>query len=223
MSASDYLAIIRAREQDQADELGMTLGEYRAHVASEIARSRAEDDARSERARRRMVAQRVASRMPPETLEALVNGTLENTRALEAVSKWMGSQKAFCLLLGGTGVGKTVAAMYAFVARGGEFVRSSDLGPALDPWKGDREMDRVRANSHGVFVLDDLGIERADDARWAVCFDDLVDARQGLRTVITSNLTPQQIAERYSERARDRIRASCVVVTLTGKSMRGGK
>lgn len=221
---------VREAREAQAKSLGVTLEELDAIEAKEQSQAEARKLADARLAKRRRVVDRCGSRMPESMRDAFLRGELRDTAALRAVHAWLAGSKHFLLLLGGTGVGKTVSALVALTELDGVFVRSPDLGPAIEPWKADldRGVQTFDPSSPSLVVLDDLGLERAEDARWATSFDELCDARQGsrhgrpLRTLITSNLTTAQIAERYSDRARDRIRSSHERVILSGQSLRLG-
>ena len=221
-----------AEEADgrEADARGITVDALRAAREAEDRARLADADKRRERERRQSIVDTYGSRMPSHAADAFVAGSLRPTKALEETRRYLGSSTAFLVLSGGTGAGKTMSALWALSELSGVLVRSPDLGPSLDPWKGDP--DRIvpfTASWPALVVLDDLGTERTEDARWATAFDELIDARQGcqrgqqLRTIITTNLTPEQIKARYSERARSRIRASCQTVILSTSDMRGAK
>lgn len=220
---------VHMEREAQAKARGITLDELDELEAKERAELEAKERGAAQFAKRKRVVERCGARMPDATRDAFLRGELHDTEALRAVHAWLAGSENFLLLLGGTGVGKTVAALVALTELDGVFVRSPDLGPAIEPWKADldRGVQTFDPSSPSLVVLDDLGLERAEDARWGTSFDELCDARQGsrhgrpLRTLITSNLTSAQIAERYSERARDRIRSSHKRVTLRGQSMRG--
>lgn len=78
-----------------------------------------------------------------------------------------------------------------------------------------------------LLILDDMGAEyRAD---WVLNkVDAIITARynQLLPTIITTNLTPEQIKEKYLERIYDRLRSTNVLIATGGESLRakvGGK
>lgn len=74
-----------------------------------------------------------------------------------------------------------------------------------------------------LLILDDMGAEyRAD---WVLNkVDAIITARynQLLPTIITTNLTPEQIKEKYMERIYDRLRSTNVLIATGGESLRRG-
>jgi DNA replication protein DnaC len=225
-------AVTEAREREAAKR-GCSVEDLDAvREAEERAERQAEDRREREREvveRRRWIARTLGTRQPPNVMEAFIRGTLDREhRAMVHIREWLAGDASYCFLIGGMGAGKTLAAFEALAQLGGVFVKSPHLGPAIEPWKGDPEhVVTFDPGAPRLVVLDDLGTERAEDSRWATSFDELIDARQGeragarLRTLITTNLTVEQIAKRYSERARDRIRTSRKVGILDAESMRG--
>lgn len=235
MSVSEINAIFdrlridqEMRDSAEAAERGITVEQLHAErEAAEVAK-KTEEATRREQSKRRQVMEEYGARVPAETADAFVKASLRPTKALQATREYLQSSEAFLLLSGGVGAGKTLASLWALSEVSGLLVRSPDLGPALDPWKGDPDrIETFRPSWPRLVVLDDLGVERTEDARWGSCFDELIDCRQGkiggfqLRTIISTNLTPEQIKARYSERARSRIRASCRTVLLPTEDMRG--
>jgi len=228
-SLARIMADIAEQRSRRAGAMGVSVAELDAIEAAERDAATRAEEARSVRKSRERIVELYGARIPAKAVDAFLSGQVADTEAVLAVRSWLASDKAYCILIGGTGVGKTMASLVALGEVGGVFVRSPDLGPAIEPWKADLErgVQSFDAGEPSLVVLDDLGVERREDTRWVTSFDELIDARQGrrfgkqLRTLITSNLTPEDIAERYSERARDRIRASRFVKTLASKSMRG--
>lgn len=148
--------------------------------------------------------------------------------AIAAASKWATTKDAGGLLLTGeTGVGKTrIAAAacwtrlehwpctYASVARamaklGGSF---TDEGRA----------EAVRMFSgNGAVVLDDLDKTRPTDFGMEQLFS-AVDAREqaGAPLLVTTNLTPSEIGERYGEPLMSRLAGYCRTVRVDGDDWR---
>ncbi len=77
---------------------------------------------------------------------------------------------------------------------------------------------------HHVIVVDDIGTESVSNiyGNKRIPFAELCDAaeRKGKLLVLTSNLTIDEIKERYGERVVDRLRAITKPVVFTGKSLR---
>jgi DNA replication protein DnaC len=224
--ARSLIAALRARREAEAASLGLTVEQLDAHEAEGARLAKEAEYARKLRDCRQAVVTAYGSRMLAETAEAFVDGMFTETQAVAATREWSKGDKAFLILHGGTGAGKTMAAMIAMIGVRAIMVRSPDLGRVIEPWSSDGRNAPLDPSWHRLFVLDDLGAERADDARWATSFDELIDARQGLshgkrlRTIITTNLTPQQIRAKYSERALSRVGASNVSVILSDADMR---
>lgn len=160
-----------------------------------------------------------------------------DTIPLREVTAWLASGDTFCLLFGGKGTGKTVAATLALqLARitwpedyglkrwrysqaYGLFVRAADLVRSLHR---DGELLQ-RATGVRVLVLDDLGTEYSDlGERWLSEVDELIAVRhgQGRRTVVTTNLSGKHLTARYGERVRSRILGSGRPVFCGERDMR---
>lgn len=151
------------------------------------------------------------------------------TKAIGAVNDFLADpSKAFLLLVGYPGSGKTVAAC-AFLrslpfdsepggfyapARGhrGEFITAARL--AVMPMFGEENERRWESISRCPnLVLDDLGVEAATDW-WRGRLEELIDLRyggDGFRTVITTNLGADQFKKHYGERIARRIREAGLV------------
>jgi len=148
--------------------------------------------------------------------------------AIDAAKQWAGAKDAGGLMLTGeTGVGKTrIAAaacwtrlehfpcIYASVARamaklGGSF---TDEGRA----------EAVRMFSgNGAVVLDDLDKTRPTDFGLEQLFA-AVDAREqaGAPLLVTTNLTPSEIGERYGEPLMSRLAGYCRAIRVEGDDWR---
>lgn len=139
------------------------------------------------------------------------------------------------VLIGPTGLGKTVAA--AYVLR--DFAKRFDwngqptgitIAPAIFlPARrlsrlstfdaADRELYE-NARRTKVLVLDDLGDEAHDFAK-AQLVDLLMERLDaGRALVLTSNLSAEAFRKRYGEALFDRIRARSIVPALSGKTLR---
>lgn len=120
------------------------------------------------------------------------------------------------LLLGGTGLGKThlslaVAAEAIEKGYGAVYGTANQFAAALE-----RERFRTEDDGDGdtysllcaadLLVIDDLGMEPRS-AYTATMFHNAVDTRlmRGLPTIISTNLTEEEIGERYSQRFLSRL------------------
>lgn len=124
------------------------------------------------------------------------------------------------LLIGGCGLGKTLIAtrvipllMLNFCAKRATICTAREL--AQTP-------DAIIAKH--IIVVDDVGTESMSNiyGNKRLPFAELCDAAEhkGKLLILTSNLTADEIKERYGERVIDRLRAITKPVVFTGKSMR---
>lgn len=135
------------------------------------------------------------------------------------------------VLAGGVGVGKTHAAYAqasALVPLGlsCEAWTVADLLEVLRP--SDHKAERAQAEywtrRADVLILDDLGATKVSD--WAVeTLTALMDARlrEGLRTIVTTNCTEDQLEAAWGGRMMDRLRYRRTVKVLLGESRRRGE
>lgn len=179
-------------------------------------RARKEREADEERAR--VVELRLGRlegvRVYPQVKQAIANGTLHHggSDALPQVHEWLGTDltnayKPVLVLAGRTGVGKTVAAAAALADLGGEFLKATQLLVAMRDHSDHYEMQR-RLRTSRLVVVDDIGTERDPDALGSALYE-LIDSRLDdfdRRTLLTTNLTPEQLFQRLDERTADRLR-----------------
>jgi len=104
----------------------------------------------------------------------------------------------------------------------GQFVSTADLGAELADFgkRGEGKFLR-KYDAFDCLVLDDLGAELSTDRSRHV-FGALIDKRyrRMRRTVITSNLTLQEIGELYDDRMASRISGMCEQIALDGADRR---
>ncbi|WP_029265748.1 ATP-binding protein [Virgibacillus alimentarius] len=75
-------------------------------------------------------------------------------------------------------------------------------------------------NSADVLVLDDLGAEKSSEWSWEKLFE-IIDSRQGLHTVYTSNFAPDDLREKLGERNFSRVvNRETTVVEIDGNNYR---
>lgn len=214
----DMAAQAEAKTREEARKLGLSLAEFEAYKARE--------DARKADPRRPRWIDAHDGIQPKHVLEAIYDGKLEQDNGILAVDRWLESENGPpCLvLLGGTGAGKTVAALHAMrKVEWSRFVRAPELGahvrPTIDERRiGQREMDPRRMS---LLVLDDLGAEQLTP-RFAEALFLTIDARQDVRrrTIITSNLGKEDFRPRYDSRVVDRLNSIARVISLGGQSRR---
>lgn len=123
-----------------------------------------------------------------------------------AADRWTSVRGLF--LVGATGVGKThaaVAVVRALLDAGATasqvvFDRSPRLCTSIQDTYGTGRTSKIlQARERALlWVLDDLGSEKATDDTLRILHD-LIDAREGHPTLITSNLTPVGLGERYRD------------------------
>lgn len=146
-------------------------------------------------------------------------------------------------IAGGAGVGKTCVAalLYQRCRRQPMWLRADDLLLALATGRSSKELMHVDSiNEDGKLVrklvtfgqyqrrlaevpwlfLDDLGIRSPTDAMRQYMFD-LLEYRKGLPLVITSNLSPEGLAEMYDDRIISRLTAG-TVLEIDGEDRRAG-
>lgn len=153
--------------------------------------------------------------------------TAQRTPALLRVKTYCAEEFAAgcCLvLLGDTGVGKTTAAIAAIRHIGyGVYAYFPALcGALLDP---QRRVDALfRVQTARFCVLDDIGTEYVKEGGLIDAFwDEIIWRREAevLPTILTTNLTPEQLKVRFSDRIVDRLRGEWGrIYVVPGKSLR---
>ena len=142
----------------------------------------------------------------------------EHLTAYDEIIDWMVDTKGRGLMLmGECGLGKSTILNYVipaiFRTRTNKILRSV---PA-------KELGAVDRNKAPFIIIDDLGTESIKND-YGTKIDAVADAisyaEDSSKTLlITTNLTPQALKERYDERTLDRLR-KCKVVIIKGKSFR---
>jgi len=142
----------------------------------------------------------------------------EHLPAYDEIIDWMVDTKGRGLMLmGECGLGKSTILNFVipaiFRTRTNKILRSV---PA-------KELGTVDRNKAPFIIIDDLGTESIKND-YGTKIDAVADAisyaEDSSKTLlITTNLTPQALKERYDERTLDRLR-KCKVVIIKGKSFR---
>ena len=142
----------------------------------------------------------------------------EHLPAYDEIIDWMADTKGRGLMLmGECGLGKSTILNFVipaiFRTRTNKILRSV---PA-------KELGAVDRNKAPFIIIDDLGTESIKND-YGTKIDAVADAisyaEDSSKTLlITTNLTPQALKERYDERTLDRLR-KCKVVIIKGKSFR---
>jgi DNA replication protein DnaC len=191
--------------------------QYVLQIANSVgpAEERKEAAVQSSHVRRRQLLAKMDLRLTDGEREALIQGTLDPTRAVRAVRKWVPTSIPMLILCGSVGTGKTVAIAEAGLCLGGGLC----LSPSRLYRETKREDSTAAIKSHFV-ALDDLGVEHLN-GQWMEAFQDWLDMRRVLgRTLLTTNLNPRALQIRYGDRVWDRLRSDGVFVELSGTSMR---
>lgn len=186
-----------------------------------LARETPEERAERLAVRQGHVAARWEARLPIMYADA----TLDDLAADSPARTWVHQERSATLLLAGpVGTGKTHAA-YAIgnwaVAHGVwvEAVTVHDLLEAMRPG-GDQAVVRS-AEQATLLVLDDLGATKPTE--WSA--DELTALldkrlRDGLRQIVTTNATEEQITLAWGNRLADRLRYRRTVALMVGTSRR---
>ena len=142
----------------------------------------------------------------------------EHLTSYDEIVDWMVDTKGKGLMLmGECGLGKSTILNYVipaiFRTRTNKILRSV---PA-------KELGQIERNKAPFIIIDDLGTESIKND-YGTKIDAVADAisyaEDSSKTLlITTNLTPQALKERYDDRTLDRLR-KCKVVIIKGKSFR---
>ena len=164
-----------------------------------------------------------------------LNKKLFDTLCRFGASALDGGSNRGLFLRGDVGIGKTFGLQLLAAKFGWKFVTAREVEgfyrtqPDYTAW-----VDYCRAADFfgrgKTLVIDDLGTENEDFMQYGQRANPLAELlekrydlsflRDHVRTVVTSNLTDQQIKERYGFRVFDRMREMFAVVTVKGESLR---
>lgn len=143
--------------------------------------------------------------------------------ALEHVKAFLGSQETLLVLSGGVGTRKSGSASWGLTRRPGRYVTADDLGRLAAARDEEGQVEYRKVKKASLLVIDDLGGEYLDDKGWFFkVLNGLIDHRYAacLRTVLTTNLTPEEFRRSYGERITDRLRQVGAFIEVGGKSVR---
>lgn len=178
----------------------------------------------------------LACGVPNREAELIASGFRENPTLL-SVLDYCASPKTFCLILGGAGSGKTIAAAAALLCSkmhwdGGKawayspsearFTLASDLA-RLSYFDAEAQKTLGRMERYRWLAIDDVGGELVTDT-WRSNFTELILRRNSarLKTLITSNLSAEEFKTKYDERITSRIRGDGVVIVSGNTDLRRG-
>lgn len=185
--------------------------------------------------RRRAVVERCGFGLPAEVAELVISDRLYSTRPLELAKAWLRGPREVFLAIGKPGTGKSVACIWAALERLDEGPFVYVLESTLAEWRWYRtrhaaELEELREAA--TVLIDEAGMTegpRREIARIAVA--ELVHQRMGVlqtgryrrrrRTLLTGNLSLDELAERFDPRLLDRLVQVATLVHETGPSLRG--
>lgn len=172
---------------------------------------------------------------PELEAEVVAKGAADN-HVTAAVRDFCSGPLTFCLISGGAGSGKTIAAVeallnakmhwgpsgetWAFSPREARFYLASDL--ARLSYFDTESMKRLgRAERVPWLVVDDVGGELVTDT-WKSNLTEIILRRNSakLKTVLTSNLSGEDFKARYDDRIISRIRGNGIVIAAGTIDMR---
>lgn len=117
-----------------------------------------------------------------------------------AVATWLPSPVPWVVLLGSTGRGKTLAAAWALMQRGGRYVGARELERLATARYGDEAETFTALLATRTLVVDDIGRER-DAGGMTAALLDLVDERRkrGQKTIAIANIAKAAFLKQYSD------------------------
>lgn len=179
------------------------------------------------------LAHLLACGAPELEADVVAKGASDN-HVTTAVRDWSAGPLTFCLLLGGAGSGKTIAAVeallnskmhwgggaWAYSPLEAKFYLASDLA-RLSYFDAAAQKKLGRAERVPWLVLDDVGGELVTDT-WKSNLTEIILRRNSskLKTVITTNLAIEEFRARYDERIVSRIRGNGLVISCGTTDLR---
>lgn len=139
----------------------------------------------------------------------------------DRVAEWLSDNKGRGLLLYGTpGQGKTLIGRYAIPAI--LYHRLSLIANAVDATALNRDPDLWLTKK--ILSIDDIGVEDISNkyGNRRMVVSEVLDAaeKNGKLLILTSNLTKDQLIEKYGDRVFDRIIATTQRIAFVGESLR---
>lgn len=162
--------------------------------------------------------------LSPRSVRAVVRAEPSDTHALEIVHEWLGRGPAatsVLVLLGGVGCGKTTAAAWALAELGGSALLGDEVSRLVrSNWSADVDRLASALRSSALLVVDDLGTSQDAERDAQRALYAIVNARQGLPTIITTNKSPEGFREFCEERTTSRLREVGKAVWCKGEDLR---
>lgn len=139
----------------------------------------------------------------------------------EQVAAWLGGNRGRGLFLfGNCGRGKSVLGRFVLPAILLKYARR--VVSVYDMQELNRDVDGVLAKH--IISLDDVGTEEMSVkyGEKRLAFAEVMDAAEkyGKLVIVSTNLTPAELRQRYGDRVVDRIRGTMVRVAFNGESLR---
>jgi DNA replication protein DnaC len=162
-----------------------------------------EEGVRRAKRRENLFRANLIAALEPHVRDALIDGKLgSDGLSLRAVRKWVSTPSAprGIALQGGTGCGKTVACAFAIAELGGQIRSAAQVVRSFGSKAGHAVEDQELMLSCRLLLLDDLGAEHPRDREWmVVALRELLESRQSLRTLITTNLSRSALSQAYAD------------------------
>ncbi len=144
--------------------------------------------------------------------------------AVKQLQQWTTSRRGL-MLVGGVGIGKTHALKSLCVEQATKGVTFAlrtyaEIIEGLMDFKTDKETKTLVTTGYGL-VIDDFGIGAKSETATTKLFQVLVERQnKGYKTFMSSNLTPNQIADRYPPYIVSRMRELMKVILVDGPDYR---
>lgn len=139
----------------------------------------------------------------------------------DQVATWLGNNEGKGLLcLGNCGRGKTLICGKIIPLIFSHYCRK--IISCYDAQQMNADIDNIKQRH--IIYIDDIGTEsvRVNYGEKRMTFPELVDEaeKRGKLLILTTNLSKDEIKEKYGERTLDRLRAITLPVLFKGKSLR---